>query len=136
MIPPTDSAKVQQWIREVGDKIPNIPLTGLNGCSNTTFNAQALSDAGEDANCWWTCGGCTRDSDVTVCPLRKDVFGASWDDGPSDDTPRLLDELDKENLKATFFVVGSRVLSRPEILQREYMSGHQISVHTWSHNSL
>ena len=37
------------------------------------------------------------------------------------------------DLKTTFFVVGSRVLSRPEMVVSEYMSGHQISVHTWSH---
>jgi peptidoglycan/xylan/chitin deacetylase (PgdA/CDA1 family) len=37
------------------------------------------------------------------------------------------------DLKTTFFVVGSRVLSRPEMVISEYMSGHQISVHTWSH---
>ncbi|KAK4052001.1 chitin deacetylase [Microbotryomycetes sp. JL221] len=135
-IPPINSPKVQQWIREVGDRLPNIPLTGLNGCSNSTFNAQALKDAGADANCWWTCGGCTRDSDVTVCPADKRAFGMSFDDGPSDDTPRLLDYLDSEDLKSTFFVVGSRVLSRPETLQDLYMRGMSVSLHTWSHPSL
>ncbi|KAM0786366.1 hypothetical protein ACM66B_001836 [Microbotryomycetes sp. NB124-2] len=135
-VPPTNSPKVQEWIRQVGDRFPDIPLTGLNGCSNTTFNAQALKDAGPDANCWWTCGGCTRDTDVTVCPADKHAFGLSYDDGPSDDTPRLLSYLDEQDLKSTFFVVGSRVLSRPEILQNTYMAGHSIAVHTWSHMSL
>lgn len=37
------------------------------------------------------------------------------------------------NTTTTFFVVGSRVISRPAMLQSEYMAGHQISVHTWSH---
>lgn len=73
---------------------------------------------------------------MTVCPRGKNIWGASFDDGPSDDSPRLLNHLDRENIKATFFIVGSRALSRPEILQREYMTGHEISVHTWSHNSL
>lgn len=45
----------------------------------------------------------------------------------------LLDYLNENNITSTFFVVGSRVLSRPQILQAEYMAGHQISVHTWSH---
>ncbi|KAK4050297.1 chitin deacetylase [Microbotryomycetes sp. JL201] len=135
-VPPTNTPKVQEWIRQVGNRLPDIPLTGLNGCSNTTFNAQALRDAGSDANCWWTCGGCTRDSDVTVCPADKHAFGLSYDDGPSDDTPRLLNYLDEQDLKSTFFVVGSRVLSRPEILQNTYMAGHAIAVHTWSHMSL
>lgn len=61
----------------------------------------------------------------------------SFDDGPSEDTPRLLQYLKNNgDLKSTFFIVGSRALSRPEILQQTYMTGHEISVHTWSHNSL
>lgn len=61
----------------------------------------------------------------------------SFDDGPSEDTPRLLNYLKNNgDLKSTFFIVGSRALSRPEILQQTYMAGHEISVHTWSHNSL
>jgi len=34
------------------------------------------------------------------------------------------------------FVVGSRVISFPSLLQEEFMAGHQIAVHTWSHPSL
>lgn len=33
-------------------------------------------------------------------------------------------------------MVGSRAISRPQILQAEYMGGHQLSVHTWSHPTL
>jgi len=39
-------------------------------------------------------------------------------------------------LTATMFVVGSRVVSHPALLQHEYISGHQIGVHTWSHPAL
>jgi peptidoglycan/xylan/chitin deacetylase (PgdA/CDA1 family) len=48
----------------------------------------------------------------------------------------LLDYLSSVNLITTFFIVGSRALSRQNILQAEYMLGHQLSVHTWSHPSL
>jgi hypothetical protein len=44
--------------------------------------------------------------------------------------------LDQASLKATFFVVGSRVTTFAGLLQREYLAGHQIAVHTWSHPSL
>ena len=57
-------------------------------------------------------------------------------DGPSPDTPRLLQYLVEKNLKSTFFVVGSRAISRPAMLQYEYMAGNQICVHTWSHTAL
>jgi peptidoglycan/xylan/chitin deacetylase (PgdA/CDA1 family) len=45
----------------------------------------------------------------------------------------LLNYLEQKNVHATFFVVGSRVVERPSVLVEEYMQGHEISVHTWSH---
>lgn len=59
-----------------------------------------------------------------------------YSDGPSPDTPRLLNYMVENDLKATFFVVGSRAISRPQMLQYEYMAGNQISVHTWAHPPL
>jgi len=63
-------------------------------------------------------------------------MGVSFDDGPSAYTQTLLNYLSSKNLKATFFVVGSRVIERPQVLIEEYMSGNEISVHTWSHRPL
>ena len=96
-------------------------------------NPQGVTNAQQ--NCWWTCGGCVRDTDVTDCP-DKLTWGLTYDDGPAVYTPDLLDYLDEVDLKATFFVVGSRVISYPKTLQEEYMAGHQIAVHTWSHPPL
>ncbi|KAJ1330066.1 hypothetical protein BSLG_009767 [Batrachochytrium salamandrivorans] len=56
-------------------------------------------------------------------------------------TDDLLGELAKRSVKATFFVVGSRVIEYPDVLTRTYQAGHQIgefpiechSVFTWSH---
>jgi len=64
------------------------------------------------------------------------TWGLTYDDGPAFHTTQLLSYLDQQNLKSTFFVVGSRVISFPPILQAEYMSGHHIAVHTWSHPPL
>ncbi|QRW02433.1 chitin deacetylase [Ceratobasidium sp. AG-Ba] len=136
-IPPLDSPQVKQWIAEVaasGIKIPNVAQTSTGGCSDPA-NAAALANATAQGNCWWTCGGCSRDTDITTCP-DKATWGLSFDDGPSPYTPDLLNYLDAANIKSTFFVVGSRAISRPEILQAEYMGGHQLSVHTWSHPTL
>jgi len=63
-------------------------------------------------------------------------WGLTYDDGPGYYTSNLLEYLDSNQLHSTFFVVGSRVLSFPHVLQYEYMSGHQIAVHTWSHHAL
>ncbi|GAA5891295.1 hypothetical protein JCM8208_002575 [Rhodotorula glutinis] len=135
-LPPTDSPEVQEWLSQIDlANVPDWAPTGLNGCSNSTYNADALAAAGPDGACWWTCGGCSRASDITYCPRRED-WGASFDDGPSPYTPRLLNLLESQGLKSTFFIVGSRAISRPEMIQTEYMLGHQLSVHTWAHSSL
>ncbi|BGP26459.1 chitin deacetylase, carbohydrate esterase family 4 protein [Rhodotorula toruloides] len=134
-IPPLDSPEVKQWLSEIDlSNVPSVNPTAIGGCANAT-NAQAVKDGGVDGNCWWTCGGCSRASDITYCPNKND-WGASFDDGPSPYTPRLLNLLESQGLKSTFFIVGSRALSRPEMVQTEYMLGHQLSIHTWSHSSL
>ena len=48
---------------------------------------------------------------------------------------KLLNYLGTKDILATFFVVGSRVVERPTVLIEEYMAGHEISVHTWSHHA-
>ncbi|QRW07137.1 chitin deacetylase [Ceratobasidium sp. AG-Ba] len=79
-------------------------------------------------------GGLAEDALVTQISQLAPIN--SYDDGPSPYTPNLLQYLDQQQLKSTFFIVGSRAISRPQILQSEYMGGHQLSVHTWSHPSL
>ncbi|KAH9947942.1 glycoside hydrolase/deacetylase [Amylocystis lapponica] len=127
--PPTDSALVQQWIQDVqnsGVTIPDFAPTVAGGCA---ANPQAAANT---SRCWWTCGGCTRDTDIAECPNDLQ-WGLTYDDGPSPSTPALLQYLQSQDLRSTFFVVGSRAISYPFTLQEEYMGGHQISVHTWSH---
>jgi peptidoglycan/xylan/chitin deacetylase (PgdA/CDA1 family) len=45
----------------------------------------------------------------------------------------LLEKLQDKGVKATFFVIGSRIIERPGVVIEEYMNGHEIGVHTWSH---
>lgn len=57
----------------------------------------------------------------------------TFDDGPSAVTPTILDILKKENIKATFFVLGSRVEVMPDTLRRIYDEGHYVANHGYSH---
>jgi peptidoglycan-N-acetylglucosamine deacetylase len=60
----------------------------------------------------------------------------TFDNGPEPAaTPRVLDELARADIKATFFVLGSK-LADPErraIAKRAHAEGHWIGNHTWSH---
>jgi len=59
----------------------------------------------------------------------------TFDDGPDpNNTPKLLDILKKENIQATFFLVGNRVERYPDIVRRIYNENHSIGNHSYSHD--
>ena len=60
----------------------------------------------------------------------------TFDDGPSEWTPAILDVLNEHGARATFFVVGEAIEGREDILRRAVAGGHEIGDHTWSHPSL
>jgi peptidoglycan/xylan/chitin deacetylase (PgdA/CDA1 family) len=57
------------------------------------------------------------------------------DDGPTDDTPALLDALDARNVKATFFVKGALVQQHPELVRLMCARGHHVANHSQTHPS-
>lgn len=64
---------------------------------------------------------------------NKQVF-LTFDDGPSKKvTIPILDLLKQQNIKASFFVLGSRVELYPDIVKRAYEEGHYIANHGYSH---
>ncbi|MCR6516091.1 polysaccharide deacetylase [Clostridium sp. LY3-2] len=73
-------------------------------------------------------------------PVRKDgkkVVYLTFDDGPSTtNTPKILDILKENDVKATFFVMGKSLESNgaPELLKREAVEGHAIAGHSYTHN--
>ena len=62
----------------------------------------------------------------------KRVF-LTFDDGPSPVTSKILDILKQENVKATFFILGSNVDSRKDVVKRMYEEGHYLANHGYSH---
>jgi len=69
----------------------------------------------------------------------RPMVALTFDDGPVPGiTDEILDVLEEYNVRATFFVLGSR-LGRPgatEILQRAISLGCEIGNHTWGHQNL
>ncbi|MEM9324823.1 MAG: polysaccharide deacetylase family protein [Bacteroidota bacterium] len=60
----------------------------------------------------------------------------TFDDGPDPEaTPLVLDWLDRFDAKATFFMVGDRVLEHPEVVTAVVERGHQLGNHTQHHVS-
>ena len=61
----------------------------------------------------------------------------TFDDGPSAEyTAKILDILQKYNVKATFFVIGVNAQKHPDLLGRIISDGHEVGNHTYSHPHL
>ncbi|MFC4411253.1 polysaccharide deacetylase family protein [Chungangia koreensis] len=67
---------------------------------------------------------------------EKNKIAFTFDDGPDPIyTHMLLDLLKTNDVKATFFVVGSKAEKHPEIIQRMHNEGHLIGIHNYVHRS-
>lgn len=65
----------------------------------------------------------------------KKQIALTFDDGPGKHTQQLLDGLRERGVKASFFLMGSKVEKRPEVVRQMHDDGHLIGCHTWSHIS-
>ncbi|WP_391119666.1 polysaccharide deacetylase family protein [Psychrobacillus sp. L3] len=65
---------------------------------------------------------------------EEKVIALTFDDGPhSTYTPQILDLLAEYHAKATFFVIGERAESFPDLILQIGKDGHEIANHTYSH---
>lgn len=70
----------------------------------------------------------TLDPDMS----RKVVY-LTFDDGPSENTKKILDILDRYDAKATFFITGANKEKR-HLIRDAYNAGHTIGLHTYTHD--
>lgn len=80
----------------------------------------------------------TRPAPVIKSVLTtKKVVALTFDDGPTRTwTPKVLQVLKENHVKATFFVIGSHATQRPEILQQEINDKMEIGSHGFAHLTL
>ena len=58
----------------------------------------------------------------------------TFDDGPTRRfTPRVLQILEREKVKATFFVLGEMARREPDLVKRIHQAGHLLAAHSYSH---
>lgn len=73
--------------------------------------------------------GTTQDPNAPVVAL-------TFDDGPSQYTPAILDILKQNGVQATFFEIGRQVEARADVVRRIVAEGHVLGNHTWDHAHL
>ena len=65
---------------------------------------------------------------------KKKQIALTFDDGPHPEfTLQILSILKKEEVKATFFVIGKMVDRHPELVVQEAAEGHEVANHTYNH---
>ncbi|MGH9626529.1 MAG: polysaccharide deacetylase family protein [Bryobacteraceae bacterium] len=69
-------------------------------------------------------------------PGRRRSVALTFDDGPSEGTMDVLEYLDREGIKATFFQCGANVRRLPQVAGAVAAAGHQLGNHTYSHPRL
>lgn len=63
----------------------------------------------------------------------KKMIALTFDDGPNYNTSKVIDVLNKYDIRATFFVLGSRAINNKNILKKMADSGMEIGNHTYNH---
>ncbi len=78
----------------------------------------------------------------TRAPLRRvtttsgtKTLVLTFDDGPSEYTPRLLEVLAEHHVPATFFVLGEKAMAMPDLVHAITEGGHDVASHGWSHTA-
>src|ERR1700722_8045830 len=89
-------------------------------------------------------GGATRPSDEEIAYFQaKNIFHSglvgthtialTFDDGPNQNTPAVLEALKAEGVKGTFFIVGRMARTYPDVLARIAAEGHLLANHSGTH---
>jgi len=67
----------------------------------------------------------------------KKLVALTFDDGPHPTlTPQLLDFLQEQDVRVTFFILGCNAVNLPDIPRRAAAEGHQVCNHTYYHKDL
>ena len=67
--------------------------------------------------------------------ITKPMMALTWDDGPKSSVGNhLMDVLEANNGRGTFFIVGERIDKDPDEVKRMVADGHEVGNHSWDHD--
>lgn len=69
-------------------------------------------------------------------PTEDKVVALTFDDGPKSTLTKILAILKEKEVPATFFMLGSRVMKKPDLARKIAEAGCEAANHTWGHENL
>ena len=100
-----------------------LDLTAVSAAAAIAAGYQSMAPTGQ----WY---GRT----FTGLPRGSRQIALTYDDGPNDPhTLRLLEVLARDDVRATFFLIGRYVQQRPDIAREIFQAGHVVGNHTFTH---
>jgi peptidoglycan/xylan/chitin deacetylase (PgdA/CDA1 family) len=63
----------------------------------------------------------------------KPMLALTFDDGPQRQSLRVLQALNQNGARATFFILGKNIAGNEDIIRQIAKGGHELAVHSWSH---
>ena len=73
---------------------------------------------------------------IAKIPNKQQLIALTFDDGPNEVTPKILDILKRCGVHATFFEIGKNVKKHPDLSRQVLQEGHQIGNHSMTHPRL
>ena len=129
------------WV-DVGNKRYYMDLDGIMQTGDITVDGKTYHLNADGSLQGYEPSTATAQSDSSGKKSKKEkkstpkTIALTFDDGPSSFTGRLLDCLEANNAKATFFMVGKEILSFPDEVKRMKALGCELGNHTYDHTDL
>lgn len=115
-----------RWMRSNEFKLLNSSVCGIIGLMIVSFMFSSFVEDNAD-NC----------QVYTIVETDEHKIALTFDDGPHrEKTPRILEILKSNDVKATFFIVGENANGNEEIIEQIISDGHEIGNHTFGHKYL
>jgi len=114
--------------------VPGVPIMpDLPAILETVLGSAALVSAGVLAYAVRAPSCSLLAPSVHRGSVTRPAIALTFDDGPSEATPRLLEVLARERVPATFFQIGANVRRLPAVAREVAAAGHEIGNHSDTH---